>query len=118
MGNSRSKSSKTEPTNPNSSSTTSKEKPSKKKKTQQKIIDEFIDKNPEITRNVSKTSQTKTEDLSFKSGIENTELISENLAKINLKQGNKSKAIKIYELLKLKYPEKKAYFTAEIKKIK
>ena len=89
-----------------------------KKSTQEKVINNFIKNNPEITRFNTKVNSDKTDDLSHTSGIENTSLISENLAKINLKQGNKSKAIKIYEQLMLKYPEKKAYFAEEIKKIK
>ena len=56
-------------------------------------------------------------DLSLKSVRINEELISENLAKILLKQGKTEQAIVMYGKLRLKYPEKSTYFADIIKKL-
>lgn len=78
------------------------------------IIDDFIKKDPKISKPVKNTKQ---EDLSTESTKEKT-FISENLAMINASQGNISKAISIYEQLLLKNPHKKSYFVAQIEKLK
>ena len=46
--------------------------------------------------------------------IDNNELVTETLAEIHIKQGNYPKAIKIYQQLILKNPEKKAFFASRI----
>ncbi len=46
--------------------------------------------------------------------VDNDELVTETLAEIHIKQGNYPKAIKIYQQLMLKNPEKKAFFASRI----
>lgn len=86
------------------------------------IINQFIETDPVIKKKVYKKEikniPPDVNDLSVPSITENLKLVSENLAKINLKQGNLEKAIQIYEQLILKNPEKKTYFVDQIKKIK
>jgi hypothetical protein len=56
--------------------------------------------------------------LAEKSVAENKDVISETLAKLYAKQGYRDKAIIMYERLSLAFPEKSAYFAAEIDKLK
>lgn len=91
----------------------------KPKKDQFDIIDSFIKEEPSISRiDLDKATKSASTDLSQNSSIENTKLISENLALIYARQGNISKAISIYEELILKNPLKKAYFASQIEKLK
>lgn len=82
------------------------------------IINKFIKTEPRIEPVKDKSAPQKTEDLSVSSTSFNPKLVSENLAKINVKQGNIKRAIAIYQELILKYPEKKTFFASEIEKLK
>lgn len=90
-----------------------------KKDKQLEIIDNFIKAQPRITQ-VSPTQedQQNAKDLSQTSNELPSGLASENLAKIMVKQGKTDKAIKIYEQLILKNPEKKSYFASQIENLK
>ncbi len=86
------------------------------KRSDTELIESFIENQPSITKgNVDffDPSEAAKKSLEFNTGI-----ISETLAKIHLKQGNISEAIKIYQQLSLKYPEKSSYFANQIKNIK
>ncbi len=80
------------------------------------IIEKFIQNDPQIT-----PKQTQ-----FFSAPENAKLslaedetfVTETLAEIYAKQGNISKAVKAFEILMSKNPEKKVFFAARIKELK
>jgi hypothetical protein len=91
--------------------------PKKSKKEQNQIIERFIKVDPKIKKGQSKESESQN-DLSVQSVKFGKDLVSENLAKIMIKQGKKSKAVDIYKKLIWKYPQKKAYFASQIESIK
>jgi tetratricopeptide (TPR) repeat protein len=80
------------------------------------IIDQFIEKAPRITR--SRSDFFNPHDYARNSTIDREDIVSETLASIYYKQGNIDKAIKIYEKLSLRYPDKSSYFATLIEKIK
>lgn len=86
-----------------------------KKTSDTSLIDKFIATEPKIIP--QKNEFFSPVNIARVSVMDTDDLVSETLAKIYLKQGNQSKAIRIYEKLTLKYPEKKAYFAAQIENI-
>ena len=83
------------------------------------IISEFLDKNPRIQRMELRSNSPLETPSSVQLSIEEDEdMVTETLAKLHLKQNNKSEAIRIYKKLGLLFPEKSAYFDAQIEKIK
>ena len=78
------------------------------------IIDKFIDSNPKITP--IKQDQ-ELANLASKNSIKSDALMTETLARIYLEQKQYTKAIKSYEILSLKYPEKSGFFADQIKAI-
>jgi hypothetical protein len=50
--------------------------------------------------------------------VESTEVVTEAMAEVWLKQGNREKAIEVYDKLSLSDPSKSAYFAAKIESIK
>lgn len=80
------------------------------------ILEKFITSNPTISR--PKTEFFNPSKAAKKSLEPDENLATETLAKIALKQNNYLKAIKIYEKLSLRFPEKFTIFATQIKKIK
>ena len=79
------------------------------------FIDDFIRKNPKIIK--KKKNNGKNEDLASKR-LSQKEFITENMAKIYIKQNKIKKAIKIYEKLISLNSKKKSYFAKKIKNLK
>jgi hypothetical protein len=81
-----------------------------------RLILNFIREDPGPIRSDLKTRSIK--DVSLASIREHDGFITDTLAQIYVKQGLYAKAIYAYEKLSLKYPEKSAYFAAQIEKIR
>jgi len=89
------------------------------KKLQQKsIIDKVIESNPGNIRLKTDQKFYAAENKAKESLFENEDLVTETLAKIYALQGNTSKAIRAYEILSLKFPQKSAYFATLIENLK
>ncbi len=83
-------------------------------KRKSEIIDDFIRNEPSISR--PKTKFYDPLEKARESVVDNENIVSETLAGILYDQGHFLKAIKIYQKLSLKFPEKSSYFAALIKK--
>jgi len=94
-----------------------KENEEPKSSSQDKLIDAFLEKQPRIAPKRPEPSDLENEDIS-KSSVAEAEIMTETLAKIYMKQKQYEKAIKIYETLALKYPQKSIYFADQISQIK
>ena len=80
------------------------------------MIDKFIAENPSISR--PKAEFYNPIAMAQNSIVDNSEIVSETLAKIYRQQGYLDKALEIYEKLSLLFPEKSSYFAAQIEEIK
>lgn len=98
--------------------TKKKVQPATKTKEQIEIITQFIKSKPTISP--SKTQSEENLDLAstLKSGEFGDNIISETLAEILIRQGKKDKAIEVYKKLIWKFPQKKAYFAAQIEDLR
>lgn len=80
------------------------------------IIEKFIREEPRITP--AKANFFSPVNMARKSVEEQDDIVSPTLAQIYQLQGNPQKAIETYQKLILLYPEKSAFFAAQIEKIK
>ena len=90
------------------------EKVKTKKDNKNFLINRFIENNPKI----SSLKKDETIDVVIPKNKVDKSLMTETLAKVYLEQKKFSKAIKAYEILSLKYPEKSGFFADQIKGIK
>lgn len=93
-----------------------KEKAILPKQTTGDLVDTFLKETPRLSKPkvefynpVNMAKQSVADDITF---------VSETLAKIFMMQGNHIKALEAYEILRLKYPEKRLYFASQIKKLR
>jgi len=87
----------------------------REKNANEDLIDRFIKERPGIT---FQPEENDLDEDTFTENEKEKEFISEILAELYWKQGDPSKAIRTYEKLSLKFPEKNTYFAAQIEKIK
>ena len=85
-----------------------------KKNKKTSIIDNFIAKSPKISR-INKSDNIITKPTEIK--VQQPQLMTETLAKVYLEQKKFDNAIKAYNILSLKYPEKSGFFADQIKRI-
>jgi len=87
-------------------------------KKQQEIIDKIISNLPKTPKISSSSNFYSAENKAKESLLETEDLVSETLAQIYAAQGNIHKAIRSYEILSLKFPQKNTYFAAKIEELK
>lgn len=103
----------TEETAENSAGTEPKHASRKRKK---ELIEKFIKEEPSIKRGAATFYDPS--EAARRSLIQSDDIATETLARLYLKQGKVLQAIKIYEKLSLKFPEKSDYFARQIEEIK
>ncbi len=92
---------------------------SSKQKEQIQLIDQFIKAQPSISSLRDRAASAPQGDLaSYKQGEFGDQIISETLVGILIRQGKKEKAIEVLKKLIWKFPQKKAYFAAQIEELK
>lgn len=89
------------------------EKKTPHRKINLELIDKFIQEDPKIKP--KKTEFYSPMNMARLSVADNSDLVSETLALIQVEQGNIEAALKTYQKLSLKNPEKRTYFANQIK---
>ena len=82
------------------------------------LIDKIIENSPGQIKIKDDQKFYSPEHNAKESLLENEHLVSETLAKIYALQGSVNKAVRAYEILSLKFPQKSAYFASLIQKLK
>lgn len=100
-----------------------KKKKAKKEKAKRKQIENIVEEAPPKAKKKKKGKDKKKKkkrikQLAQKSLTLSDDIISETLAELLVDQGSNKKAIKMYKKLSLIFPEKSAFFAAQIKKLK
>ena len=92
----------------------------KTKKNQSQLIEKFIQNEPQMKKQKPDSGENSHEqaDLCSKNVKQSDRFYTETLAKLMVRQKKRKKAIEIYKKLMLKFPEKRAYFAAQIEEIK
>jgi hypothetical protein len=91
------------------------QKSEERKQLETNLIDRFIKEEPKISK--PKKEFYNPVNMARQSVVEDLDFVTETLAGIYAKQGNTAKAIRAYQTLSLKYPEKKLYFASLIEKL-
>ncbi|MDZ4750341.1 MAG: hypothetical protein SGI87_01915 [Flavobacteriales bacterium] len=86
-----------------------------RKKTQQQLIDRFIQTSPRITP--GKSEAYDLENVARTSITEDLSVVSETMAVLLASQGKKEKARRVYRKLMELHPEKSVYFAAQLKNL-
>ena len=82
------------------------------------LIDKIIENSPGQIKIKDDQKFYSPEHNAKESLLDNEHLVSETLAKIYALQGSVNKAVRAYEILSLKFPQKSAYFASLIQKLK
>ncbi|MDY6393448.1 MAG: hypothetical protein SPL07_01320 [Bacteroidales bacterium] len=87
--------------------------------TKEELINRFLKiENPKIAKDESSEENENIDKAIRKSAKDDFKVVTETMAKIYLKQGNKEKAMQIYQQLMTSNPKKSIYFANQIEKIK
>jgi hypothetical protein len=70
----------------------------------------------EVAKGIDTKAEKRVENLADHS-VQETEIVTESMAEVWIKQGNKSKAVEVYRKLSLLNPSKNAYFAAKIQNL-
>ncbi|MEM9023287.1 MAG: hypothetical protein AAGB22_06080 [Bacteroidota bacterium] len=84
--------------------------------TQESLIDRFIQEEPQLTP--ARTEFFSPTNVAKLSIVDQDEFVTETLANIYARQGHHKKALRAFEVLRLKFPEKSAYFAGRIRELK
>lgn len=82
------------------------------------LLDSFVEKLPTLKSKKVLQVHTKPDPEAEQSQEESTDIVTETLARIYVKQGHYKKALKAYQILKLKYPDKGELFVDQIIELK